>query len=112
MSLDPVISARELAGLTDVVIFDCRQDARAYAAGHVPGTPVAQDLEAMLPAVRRSLGDDVSAKRRSLSRIRPTADSRGPLELPGFVGDTATGERRRLDGGSLRLRLARAPGSA
>jgi thiosulfate/3-mercaptopyruvate sulfurtransferase len=42
MSLDPVISARELAGLTDVVIFDCRQDARAYAAGHVPGALHAQ----------------------------------------------------------------------
>ncbi len=37
MSLDPVISARELAALTDVVLMDCRSDPRAYSAGHLPG---------------------------------------------------------------------------
>lgn len=37
MALDPVISARELAGLTDVVVVDCRPDPRAYRAGHVIG---------------------------------------------------------------------------
>lgn len=42
MSLDPVISARELATLTDVVIVDCRPDQRAYDAGHLPGAHHAQ----------------------------------------------------------------------
>ena len=42
MSLDPVISARELASLTDVVLVDCRPDPRAYAAGHLPGARHAQ----------------------------------------------------------------------
>jgi thiosulfate/3-mercaptopyruvate sulfurtransferase len=42
MSSDPVISPRELAALTDVVIFDCRQDAGAYRAGHVHGALHAQ----------------------------------------------------------------------
>jgi thiosulfate/3-mercaptopyruvate sulfurtransferase len=37
MSLDPVISARELASLTGAVILDCRVDANAYRAGHLPG---------------------------------------------------------------------------
>jgi thiosulfate/3-mercaptopyruvate sulfurtransferase len=37
MSVDPVISAGELAARTDVVVVDCRPDARAYAAGHVVG---------------------------------------------------------------------------
>jgi thiosulfate/3-mercaptopyruvate sulfurtransferase len=37
MPVDPVISPRELAALTDAVILDCRTDARAYAAGHLPG---------------------------------------------------------------------------
>jgi thiosulfate/3-mercaptopyruvate sulfurtransferase len=35
MSLDPVISARELALLTGVVVIDCRPDSRAYDAGHL-----------------------------------------------------------------------------
>lgn len=42
MSPDPVISARELAGLTDVVVVDCRPDRRAYAAGHLVGARHAQ----------------------------------------------------------------------
>lgn len=42
MSLDPVISARELASLRDVVLVDCRPDARAYDAGHVRGAWHAQ----------------------------------------------------------------------
>jgi thiosulfate/3-mercaptopyruvate sulfurtransferase len=37
MSLDPVISSRELAALKDVVVLDCRQDPAAYRAGHVVG---------------------------------------------------------------------------
>jgi thiosulfate/3-mercaptopyruvate sulfurtransferase len=42
MVLDPVISARELAGLADVVVLDCRPDPRAYAAGHLVGARHAQ----------------------------------------------------------------------
>jgi thiosulfate/3-mercaptopyruvate sulfurtransferase len=42
MPLDPVISPRELAQLTDVVLVDCRPDAGAYAAGHLPGAHHAQ----------------------------------------------------------------------
>lgn len=42
MVLDPVISPRELAALTDVVILDCRVDAAAYRAGHLPGAHHAQ----------------------------------------------------------------------
>jgi thiosulfate/3-mercaptopyruvate sulfurtransferase len=52
MPSDPVISARELASLTDVVLVDCRPDARAYAAGHLPGARHAQlerDLAAPAP---------------------------------------------------------------
>jgi thiosulfate/3-mercaptopyruvate sulfurtransferase len=52
MSLDPVISARELAALTDVVLVDCRADAKAYRAGHLPGARHAQlerDLAAPAP---------------------------------------------------------------
>ena len=39
---DPVISPREMAALTDAVILDCRQDARAYAAGHLRAARHAQ----------------------------------------------------------------------
>lgn len=42
MPVDPVISPRELAALTAPVILDCRPDARAYAAGHLPGAVHAQ----------------------------------------------------------------------
>ncbi|HEX3480304.1 MAG TPA: sulfurtransferase [Kofleriaceae bacterium] len=42
MPVDPVISPRELAALTDPVIVDCRPDARAYAAGHLPRAVHAQ----------------------------------------------------------------------
>lgn len=45
MSLDPVISARELAslaGASGVVLVDCRPDAKAYAAGHLAGARHAQ----------------------------------------------------------------------
>jgi thiosulfate/3-mercaptopyruvate sulfurtransferase len=42
MSSDPVIAPRELAGLTDAVILDCRPDAAAYRAGHLPGAIHAQ----------------------------------------------------------------------
>jgi thiosulfate/3-mercaptopyruvate sulfurtransferase len=47
MVLDPVISASALADLADVVLIDCRPDARAYAAGHLAGARHAQ-LEADL----------------------------------------------------------------
>src|SRR5512146_2499232 len=52
MSLDPVISPRELAAWTDVVLVDCRPDPRAYAAGHLLGARHAQlerDLAAPAP---------------------------------------------------------------
>jgi thiosulfate/3-mercaptopyruvate sulfurtransferase len=52
MSLDPVISAREVAALRDAVLVDCRVDAKAYRAGHLPGARHAQlerDLAAPAP---------------------------------------------------------------
>ena len=52
MSLDPVISAREVAALPDAVLVDCRVDAAAYHAGHLPGARHAQlerDLAAPAP---------------------------------------------------------------
>jgi thiosulfate/3-mercaptopyruvate sulfurtransferase len=52
MPVDPVISPRELAALRDAVILDCRPDARAYAAGHLPGAIHAQlerDLAGPVP---------------------------------------------------------------
>jgi thiosulfate/3-mercaptopyruvate sulfurtransferase len=52
MSLDPVVSPRELARLTNVVLFDCRPDVAAYAAGHLPGALHAQlerDLSSPAP---------------------------------------------------------------
>lgn len=42
MSSDPVISPRELAGLTDAVLLDSRPDPAAYRAGHLPGAIHAQ----------------------------------------------------------------------
>jgi thiosulfate/3-mercaptopyruvate sulfurtransferase len=42
MTLDPVISARELVALSDVIAMDCRPDPRAYAAGHIAGARHAQ----------------------------------------------------------------------
>jgi len=52
MSLDPVISARELASLIDVVLVDCRPDSRAYDAGHLRDARHAQ-LERDLAAPAR-----------------------------------------------------------
>jgi len=52
MSLDPVLSARELAALPDVVLVDCRADTKAYRAGHLAGARHAQlerDLAAPAP---------------------------------------------------------------
>jgi thiosulfate/3-mercaptopyruvate sulfurtransferase len=52
MPVDPVITPRELAARPDAVILDCRADARAYAAGHLPGAIHAQlerDLAAPTP---------------------------------------------------------------
>lgn len=42
MVSDPLISPRELAALTDIVLVDCRPDPRAYAAGHLAGARHAQ----------------------------------------------------------------------
>ena len=42
MSIDPIVSARQLAVLSDIVLFDCRPDAAAYAKGHLPGAIHAQ----------------------------------------------------------------------
>jgi thiosulfate/3-mercaptopyruvate sulfurtransferase len=52
MAPDPVISARALAALRDVVVVDCRPDARAYDAGHLAGARHAQ-LERDLAAPAR-----------------------------------------------------------
>jgi thiosulfate/3-mercaptopyruvate sulfurtransferase len=62
MSPDPVISAHELAGLTDVVVVDCRPDPRAYAAGHLVGARHAQ-LERDLAA---PVGDPAHGGRHPL----------------------------------------------
>jgi len=53
MALDPILSPRELAASSDVVLFDCRPDAGAYRAGHLPGARHAQlerDLSAPAPS--------------------------------------------------------------
>lgn len=52
MALDPIISPTELARLSDVVLFDCRPDAGAYRAGHLPTALHAQlerDLSSPAP---------------------------------------------------------------
>ncbi|MEO7734079.1 MAG: rhodanese-like domain-containing protein, partial [Kofleriaceae bacterium] len=46
---DPVISARELAALTDVVVVDCRPDPRAYHAGHLAGARHARERDLAAP---------------------------------------------------------------
>ena len=51
-SIDPIVSARQLAVLSDIVLFDCRPDAAAYAKGHLPGAIHAQlerDLSSPAP---------------------------------------------------------------
>ena len=67
MALDPVIAPRALAQLTDVVFVDCRPDAAAYAAGHLPGAHHAQ-LERDLAA---PVADPAHGGRHPL----PTADA-------------------------------------
>jgi thiosulfate/3-mercaptopyruvate sulfurtransferase len=42
MVQDPVVSAREVAALTELVLLDCRTSVAAYEAGHVPGARHAQ----------------------------------------------------------------------
>jgi thiosulfate/3-mercaptopyruvate sulfurtransferase len=37
MALDPIITPKELAGLQDVALFDCRPETAAYLAGHLVG---------------------------------------------------------------------------
>jgi thiosulfate/3-mercaptopyruvate sulfurtransferase len=52
MALDPILPARALASLTDVVLIDARTDAAAYDAGHLAGARHAQlerDLAAPAP---------------------------------------------------------------
>ena len=52
MALDPILPAPALASLTGVVLLDCRTDAAAYAAGHLPNAQHAQlerDLAAPSP---------------------------------------------------------------
>ncbi|MDB4971858.1 MAG: sulfurtransferase [Myxococcaceae bacterium] len=52
MSHDPVLAPRELASLTEVLLFDCRPAASAYLAGHLPGAIHAQlerDLSSAAP---------------------------------------------------------------
>src|SRR5215468_4535421 len=73
MPADPVISPRELAALTDAVIVDCRPDARAYAAGHLPGARHAQlerDLAAHAP-------DPARGGRHPLPAVRDFATTLG-----------------------------------
>jgi thiosulfate/3-mercaptopyruvate sulfurtransferase len=82
MSSDPVISARELAGLTDVVILDCRPDAAAYRAGHLPGALHAQlERDLAAPAHEPAHGGrhplpDVDAFAATLGRWGITPSSR------------------------------------
>lgn len=73
MSLDPVISPRELALLTDVVLVDCRPDPRAYAAGHLVGARHAQ-LERDLAA---PTSDPAHGGRHPLPSVREFAVTLG-----------------------------------
>lgn len=73
MPVDPVISPRELAALTDAVLVDCRPDARAYAAGHLAGAHHAQlerDLASPAP-------DPAHGGRHPLPPIRTLAATLG-----------------------------------
>jgi thiosulfate/3-mercaptopyruvate sulfurtransferase len=52
MTLDPIVSARELLQRRDLAWFDCRVDEAKYRAGHIPGAQHAQlerDLSAPAP---------------------------------------------------------------
>jgi thiosulfate/3-mercaptopyruvate sulfurtransferase len=73
MSLDPVISAHELASLNDVVVVDCRPDARAYAAGHLNRARHAQ-LERDLAA---PTGDPARGGRHPLPSTEAFAETLG-----------------------------------
>jgi hypothetical protein len=76
MSSDPVISPRELAALIDVVIFDCRQDAGAYRAGHVHGAASGRGASgAAIPSARASRRDSTAfvAAAASIDRAPSTA---------------------------------------
>ena len=73
MSPDPVISARELAALTDAVLVDCRPDPRAYAAGHLAGARHAQ-LERDLAA---PAADPAHGGRHPLPNVRDFAVTLG-----------------------------------
>src|SRR5262245_36515670 len=73
MTLDPVISARELAAASDVIVMDCRPDPRAYAAGHVAGARHAQ-LERDLSA---PTGDPSQGGRHPLPSMQAFAATLG-----------------------------------
>jgi thiosulfate/3-mercaptopyruvate sulfurtransferase len=73
MALDPVISARELAALNDVVVIDCRPDPRVYAAGHLIGARHAQ-LERDLAA---PTGDPARGGRHPLPSVDAFAATLG-----------------------------------
>jgi thiosulfate/3-mercaptopyruvate sulfurtransferase len=73
MALDPVISARELALLSDVVLLDCRPDPRAYGAGHLIGARHAQ-LERDLAA---PTSDPAHGGRHPLPSVRDLAVTLG-----------------------------------
>lgn len=53
---DPIVSARDVAALPDAVLVDCRVDAQAYRAAHLPGARHAQ-LERDLAAPVRDAAD-------------------------------------------------------
>jgi len=82
MSSDPVISPRELAGLTDAVVFDCRPDPAAYRAGHLPGAIHAQlERDLAAPAHDPAHGGrhplpDIDAFAATLGRWGVTPSSR------------------------------------
>lgn len=82
MLLDPVISARELAALDDVVLIDCRPDPRAYEAGHLPGAHHAQlERDLAAPALDPAHGGrhplpDLPAFATTLGRWGITPSSR------------------------------------
>ena len=77
MPIDPIVSASTLRGRSDVSFFDCRTDASAYAAGHLPGA-VHVDLERDLatpPADPRDGG------RHPLPEVRALCARLGALGL-------------------------------
>lgn len=75
MPIDPIVSASTLRGRSDVTFFDCRAEASAYAAGHLPGA-IHVDLERDLSTPR---ADPRDGGRHPLPEVRALAARLGAL---------------------------------